>query len=325
MRSLLEDGMQGHSMHGSASLPHGTMHRREFLIGGARVGLSFLALDALALPAFAQAAAAPGSAVNAVNLTEPPANLDDSLNIMAAFLTEYQPPRQALPANGAWRVNYDLLEWIGTPRPQTPEMKIAYSRRNQVIGHMMVTRWPGVHDRTITYELDYAIELNGFLSRMEASMQCAAGAIPALTEWRALYGKHPDKAPEASVGLAEEGRCRDGILEIKSPAGTRRVATGRPVAPQWAVMDALRGKQADAVADVEFDLLQDLTSYRPRQRVRPCGVLEMSFGGRETTLHGFVQTGIGTEPVHYWVDGEGRPLLMTGGLLSCALTSIEPA
>ncbi len=38
-----------------------------------------------------------------------------------------------------------------------------------------------------------------------------------------------------------------------------------------------------------------------------------------------VQTGSGTEPIYYWLDGEGRPLLFTDGLASCALTAIEQA
>lgn len=301
------------------------VHRREFLIGGMKVGLAFFAADSLglALPAFAQAAPAQ---LPQFSINQPPANLDDSLNIMAAFLAQYQPPRDTLPAGGSWRARYDVLEWIGTARSPLPGATAPYSRRNRVVGHLAVMRRPGAGPATVGYDVDYSIELNGFISTLRGSMQCAVDGIPALREWDADYEKHAAKAPGSAVSLSEDGMHEDGILTIKSRAGQRHIPAPRPVAPQWAIMDALRNPaSARAIADVEFDLLYDLTSLRPRQRVRSCGTLVMSLGGATTTLHGFVQTGSGTEPIHYWLDGDGRPLLFTGGLVSCALTAIEPA
>jgi hypothetical protein len=51
----------------------------------------------------------------------------------------------------------------------------------------------------------------------------------------------------------------------------------------------------------------------------------MSIGGQDYQLHGFIQTGMASEPTHYWIDSAGRPLLITGGLLSSALKSVGPA
>lgn len=322
------------------SLPQGRMHRREFLIGGARIGLSFLALDALALPAFAQTTGA-GPQEKDFSLTRPPANLDDSLNIMAAFLAKYQPPTQRLPASGAWRASYDLLEWGGSIRPFNPESKLLYEprwtasyvRSNRVIGHLSAIRQPGASPGKVGYNVEYDIYLiagyeiypKGFLSTFRASMQCLVDILPCLKEWNLEYENHAAKTPGTAAGLSEQGSYENGILQLRSGAGVRRIATDRPVVPQWAVMDALCAPgAADSVTKVEFDLFQDLTSYRPRQRLRPCGLLEMSLSGTTSKLHGFVQTGSGSEPIHYWLDAEGRPLLFTGGLLSAALTSIEP-
>jgi len=305
-----------------ASQPRGGLHRREFLIGGVKIGLSFLALDALALPAFAQAAAPLGP----FNITEPPEHLDDSLNIMAAFLAQYQPPREPVPTAGSWRARYDILEWIGTARSPQPGVTAPYSRRNRVVGHLAVMRRPAAGPANVGYDVDYSIELNGFVSTMRASMQCGVDVIPTLREWDVDYEKHADEAPGTAVSLSEDGLHENGVLTVKSRAGERHIPAPRPVAPQWAVLDALRAPDAASkVADVEFDLFHNLTSFRPRQRVRPCGTLEMSLGGATTTLHGFVQTGSGSEPIHYWLDAEGRPLLFTGGLISYALTAIEPA
>jgi len=319
--------MRGDSVHilsdaGTLESKTGGLHRREFLIGGVKIGLSFIALDVFALPAFAQVAAP----LAQFSITWPPEHLDDSLNIMAAFLVQYQVPRDPFPAAGAWRAHYDVLEWMGSPRSPQPGKTAPYSRRNRVVGHLAVMRRPGAGPATVGYDVDTSIELNGFVSTLRASMQCAVDVIPSLREWDVDYEKHADKAPGTAMSLSEDGLHENGVLTIKSRAGQRHIPGPRPIAAQWAIMDALRAPSTlSSVAEVEFDLFHNLTSFRPRQRVRPCGTLEMSLGGATTTLHGFVQTGSGSEPIHYWLDGEGRPLLFTGGLVSYALTAIEPA
>jgi hypothetical protein len=303
------------------------MHRRDFLLGGIKVSLSFLVLDALAVPAFGQRSggAAHGHLpLRPGNLTRPPDNLDDSLNVLAAYLARYAPPLGQFTAAKAWKARYDLLEWVGSPTMDGA----AFSRSNRVLGHMEVTRRPGSAGAGASYELDHALTLNGFETTLQATMQCAAGSLPGLQDWTTNYAMRPSKSRAPALTLSEQGRHRDGLLEITSAAGVRRFETDRPVLPQWAVLDALgaaRGRPGDFTGEGEFDLFHDLTSYRPLQRLRPCGVLEISLDGRAHTLRGFVQTGWGTEPTHYWIDAAGRPLLVTGGLFSSALTALGPA
>ena len=129
--------------------------------------------------------------------------------------------------------------------------------------------------------------------------------------------------------LREHGRHADGVLEISTSLSSRKITTSRPVLSQWAILDALRNAKADPsdpIAGAEFDLLHNLTSYRPRQHLRPVGTLEITLSGRQPEIfQGFLQTGAGSEPTHYWIDSMGRPLIMTEGLMSMALTNIEPA
>jgi len=303
------------------------MHRRDFLLGGVKVGLSFLLLDSLSLPAFARQGGegARGRAPFSRNdLTRLPDHLDDSLNVIAAYLAQYAPPEGHFPADGAWKARYDLIEWMGTP---TGEGAI-FSRSNRLLGHLAVTRRPGSAGAGVGYDLDHAITINGFESTLVATMQCSGGRLPGLMTWATDYEMYARKRRGSAMRLSERGRLQDGVLEIASAAGSRRFETDRPVLPQWAVLDALRGARADSAgsdAQLEFDLLHDLTSYRPHQRLVPCGVLDINLGGRAQTLHGFVQTGWGSQPTHYWVDSAGRPLLVTAGLLASGLTSIQPA
>jgi hypothetical protein len=294
------------------------MHRRDFLSDGIKVSLSFLAWDALSLPMFAQTgppAAGQRLPLDRVEAARVPADLSDSLDVVAAYLAQYAPPAGDFPASGAWTATCDLIEWEGAPNGEQAK----FFRRNRVIGRQAVTRRPGVE--TVGYELDHTLTIKGFVTRLRSTMRCANDGTPGLIDWQTDYEMHPVRWGRAPLRLREQGTHRNGVLEIASSAGTRRIPTERPVAPQWAVWDALRG----AAVVEEFDLLHDLTSYWPRQRLKPSGELQISLDGRRQHLHGFVQTGGGTQPTHYWIDAAGRPLLVTGGLLSSALVSIQPA
>jgi hypothetical protein len=305
------------------------IRRRDFLISGVKVSLCFIACDALGFRGFGaqQRPLAP--------VIDPANSVDDSLHIIADYLTRYTPPEGNFPADGSWKATYELLDW-------------AHPRKvvNKIFGRVAVTRRPA--GAGIAYDVDYTNIVIDFASSLKSTMQCTADRLPALIEWKTDYETHVDPskminriegfgdpkhmpgvatAPPAS--LAEQGSHKDGVLEFTTKLGSRKLRTDRPVAPQWTLLDALRNAKADPsdpMANIEFDFLHDLTSYRPRQRLRPVGVLDIAVaGGKTQTFHGFVQTGIGTEPTHYWIDSDGRPLLVTEGIISCALTSISPA
>ena len=293
----------------SPAPPAGQMHRRDFVLGGIKVGLSFLALDAFNVPAFAKGVAG----------VVPPA-IDYGLRLIVVYLMTFKPPAGTFPASGGWKMTYNVLEWTGMPGRSA-------LGGNRVTGQYAVTSTPGTAGRA--YDLDYAITMFGYESTLRSSMQCSDGPLPALVNWQTDYENHAINPPGPLTKFTEKGTHANGVLEISSVLGTRRIQTDRPVLPQWALLDALRGAKATdpliPFANTEFDLLFDLTSYRPRQRLKPCGVLNLAIGGHSYTLHGFLQRGQASEPTHYWVDEAGRPLFVTGGLRSSALVSVSAA
>jgi hypothetical protein len=306
-----------------ASLPArpGAICRRDFLVSGVKASLCFIACDAFA------SAAEPGKPGHLGHATR---NIDDSLHIIADYLTLYTPPAGNFPASGSWKATYDILQRA--------------TRRKAAYGHMVVTRRPVAGG--ITYDTDFHNRLFDFGSSLKSTMRCSADPLPRLVEWTTDYEVYlqPDPPPEwmqefngsipplSSVpptSMRERGTHKDGVLEISTSLNSRKIQTDRPVAPQWAVLDALRNAKADSsapIANLDFDLFHNLTSYRPHQRLRPSGVLDITMGNLPPqTFHGFYQTGIGSEPTNYWIDSQGRPLFMTEGLISAALTNIEPA
>ncbi len=253
-----------------------------------------------------------------------PAGIDEGVRMIAHYLMTYAPPAGTFPESGAWKMTYDLLEWHGKPvafagRPGNEKKLLG----NHVTGQLAVTCRPGAAGGDPSYELDHTITMNAFESSLKSTMQCTADPLPALLSWHTDYENHPVKTEGPTTRLSEDGSHQDGVLKITSKAGTRQFQTTLPVAPQWAVLDAVRSMKAESMTPIEFDLLHDLTSYRPRQKLKPCGTLNLTLGGKSYVFHGFLQTGRGVEPVNYWVDEAGRPLFLTGGLLSCAMTSVE--
>ena len=294
--------------------------RREFLVSGIKVTASLLAGGALLgrnLAAAGRPAADrhPAHAPSApVEITSPPA-LDDSVALLAAYLVQYSPPSGAFAVSGAWKGEYAIVSWQGST------LGSPFSRTNKVLGRYVVARAGAAP----AYELDYDLTFGGFRTTLRSTMQCGDQALPGLRQWRTDYSMHPVGDPARAVRFQEDGKHGDGRLEISHRAGQRSFSTARPVLPQWCIVDALRTAPATgwAAAGQEFDLLHDLTSYRPRQTLQPAGVVELKLGGASHVLHGYLLTGAGSEPTHYWVDAQGRTLLITGGLLANAMVAAE--
>jgi hypothetical protein len=68
-----------------------------------------------------------------------------------------------------------------------------------------------------------------------------------------------------------------------------------------------------------FDLIQDLSLLRPNHKLVSDGSVEFSAGSYNT----YVQSGEGILPVHYLLDEDRRPQLITFGLIAWALTDIS--
>ena len=90
---------------------------------------------------------------------------------------------------------------------------------------------------------------------------------------------------------------------------------------QW-TLPSLLSRRAAPSLHVPFDLLEDLSLYKPDQRLTYDGQTKVPLAnGRSTTLETFAQTGQGILPKHYLVDSRGRVQLITGSFLSLALQS----
>jgi len=69
-------------------------------------------------------------------------------------------------------------------------------------------------------------------------------------------------------------------------------------------------------------LLQDLSLFKPNQSLVYDGERRVKLqGGQTVTLQTYAQTGRGILPIHYLLDAEKRPQLVTSSILSWALSA----
>ena len=125
-----------------------------------------------------------------------------------------------------------------------------------------------------------------------------------------------DPATGDYAEFREEGRLNGENVEKKDDRGEwyryRQCTAGLPLVSDWALMAAVQTLPRDCTT--RFDLLRQLESFYPEQRVRYLESFDARFGDREVALHGFVHTGQGTVPSFYWVDHTGRLLIVRTAL-----------
>ena len=109
-------------------------------------------------------------------------------------------------------------------------------------------------------------------------------------------------------------------VRISSDGHSRDYGADNPVVTRWTVLDFLIRK-ADPALSVAFDLLEDLSLFKPNQSLVYDGETYVTLKGRQTvTLQTYAQTGEGILPIHYLVDANGCPQLITSSILSWALS-----
>ncbi len=79
---------------------------------------------------------------------------------------------------------------------------------------------------------------------------------------------------------------------------------------------------APGATAIEFDLLEGLTVWKRGQRLTYRGRLEQMWGSETVELECFQQLGTGVWPYEFWLDDEGRLVMVITGVRAYI---IEPA
>jgi hypothetical protein len=228
------------------------------------------------------------------------------------YLQRFSPTDSPTPAKSQYTLIYDIIHWSWTAGQRG-----TYS--NSVIGRITINR--AVAERRVIYEISQQMRIGGVDNHLKANVICEANEWNSLCEWTLQsYHNSPDGNLEPRSKLTEKGWCNEGLIRIESHNYAYGFNADNPVVTQWTLLDFLIRK-ANQALNVRFDLLQDLSLFKPDQSLIYDGLTPITCqDGKTITLQTYAHTGQGVLPIHYLLDKRGWPQLVTNSILSWALS-----
>jgi len=231
------------------------------------------------------------------------------------YLRGFSPAEVPLRKRRQYSLTYDIIHWgVTNSRTGMPA--------NSVLGQVAIKR-KMAKDR-VMYDVVQQTRIGGVNNFVEAEVTCKADDWNSLRQWKLrTYHGGPDGRIDPLSEITEKGNCKNGHIRIDSGRSPYGYAAKNPVVTQWTMLDFLIRK-ADPALNVTFDLLQDLSLFKPNQSLFYDGLTNLKLkGGQTATLQTYAQIGEGILPIHYLLDVQGRPQLITSSILSWALITTK--
>lgn len=226
-----------------------------------------------------------------------------SFVFLGKILESYTTPSGDFDPEGEWKLTYYLVVPLFNSRHET-----------NVMGQAELERRPeGTDGLVLSVSSDLRQEPHWL--RLRARARCARDELSSLRSWeRTCVLVDADGQPDPGTLLQEE-------TTLESWKAARKASEERmPLTSDWTLIDALqRRPSSEERFSGRFELLEDFQVSRGGQRVEPLPPVEARLGGERTRLHGYVRTGRGTLPVHYWLDEKRRVLFVIGSLRALVL------
>jgi len=232
-------------------------------------------------------------------------------------LSRFSPAGPPVRKNGQYGLIYDIIHWNWI-RGQRGTFS------NSVAGKIAIEC--KTDDGRVIYEISQQMQIGGVDNSLEAQIICDTDNYNSIRKWT-LNSHHTTAkgTPEPLSELTENGRCNDGQIRIESGNYEYGFIAKNPVFTQWTILDLLIRK-ANPSLNVTFDLLQDLSLFKPNQSLNYDGPTPLKLkDGKTVTLQTYSQIGQGILPIHYLLDDQGRPQLITSSILSWALSGQKSA
>jgi hypothetical protein len=230
-------------------------------------------------------------------------------------LKRFSPAEAPLRKNETCSLTYDIVHWNWVNGRQG-------TFANSVLGRVAIERVTA--DDQVIYEVNQRTRIGGLDNFLEARIVCNTDDLNSLGTWTlSSYSKSVTGELDPLSKLDEKGRCDDGRIRVESGDHEYGFSAKNSVVTQWTVLDFLMRK-ANPALDVTFDLLQDLSLFKPGQILTSDDATVVKLkDGRPLSLQTYAQTGHGVLPIHYLLDEQRRPQLITNSILSWALAQLR--
>ncbi len=220
-------------------------------------------------------------------------------------LAAWAPPQGAFDPLGAWSLRYArhalIPELDGTPG------------RGASSGTLLLQQKP--EPEAIRLCATETVTTGFSTPTTVAEMICSKEALLTPRRWSInirWQTSAPGKAHTGELDQERSGRAEGSDLVFKAKKEHRRPAPERWTS-LWNLFAAVQRLPFADSSVLTFDLFEELELHKPGHRLAYVGQHPVSWGDKTLALHAFEQTGRGTLPWRWWLDGQHRVLLAAGG------------
>jgi hypothetical protein len=211
-----------------------------------------------------------------------------------------------------YALTYDIVHWHWLKGKRN-------THANSVIGKVEIRRKEAKGQ--VVYNVSQETLIGGINNIIKAQIICDTDELNSLRRWNFQSYEVDSKGRSVPLSkLTESGSCRKGSIRIDSGNHQYEFDSKGEVLTQWTMPDLLICRTKLKMG-IKFDLLQDLSLFKPNQTLVYDGKIPVRCkGGRSVTLQTYAQTGEGILPIHYLLDARELPQLITSSMVSWALS-----
>lgn len=221
------------------------------------------------------------------------------------FLTKFTPVQKSIPNPAHTTLTYDILNWSFAPTKPPPGPNTIYGS---------LTIQCEQRKTEITYHIHQQTHIGGEPTILNADIICNLDNT--LNAW--TLNTHRADANGDPIPISElRENWKNNNGHIHSQDGVYEYHATHPVLSLWTLPHILMRETLSL--PTTFDMLQDLSLFRPHQTLTDDGSITLNSGTYKT----YAQTGEGILPIHYLLDNQRKPQLITFGLIAWSLTDIS--
>lgn len=237
-----------------------------------------------------------------------------AVKAIRGLLPNFSPVDKPVGDTDSITLAFDIWHWTFNPNQPPP-------CPNAPIGTLTVQRQASAHE--VHYQINQQTNVGGGANHLNAHILCHPDDPNTLKSWE-ITTHHQTRSghDDPRLTLEESGQNDAGNLRIQTGENQTEYQAQNPVISQWTLLHFLMA-HASKSTQITFDLLQDLSLFKPNQSLYYDAQIEINLQDNQPlTLNTYAQTGVGIQPIHYLLDAQNRPQLITFSILTWALKDI---
>lgn len=168
-----------------------------------------------------------------------------------------------------------------------------------------------VNDKTFKFIVQQKLaNAEGLVNIINVEMMCCAEKLSYPEKWKyKSYFLNPEGKEKPEFSIKAQGSISGNILRIKRNGHLSEKTLNNHTTCNWCVYESLQRMESDQTEAIKFDLLEDMDTYKPNQKLYYRDKSCFEVGGEKHNIHRYTHIGSGNLPIDYWLDDSKRLLV----------------